>query len=62
MLGLATAVVLGFLLYWGGIRLNLGVFFKWTSLFILLVAAGLAAGRSAPSTKRAVEPLPGCGV
>ncbi len=44
VLGLATAVVLGFLLYWGGIRLNLGVFFKWTSLFILLVAAGLAAG------------------
>ncbi|HCR7142044.1 TPA: FTR1 family protein, partial [Shigella flexneri] len=35
MLGLATAVVLGFLLYWGGIRLNLGAFFKWTSLFIL---------------------------
>ncbi len=44
MLGPATAVVLGFLLYWGGVRLNLGVFFKWTSLFILLVAAGLAAG------------------
>ena len=44
ILGLATAVVLGFLLYWGGIRLNLGVFFRWTSLFILLVAAGLAAG------------------
>lgn len=44
MLGLATAVVLGFLLYWGGIRLNLGAFFRWTSLFILLVAAGLAAG------------------
>jgi high-affinity iron transporter len=43
VLGLATAVVLGFLLYWGGI-LNLGAFFKWTSLFILLVAAGLAAG------------------
>ena len=44
MLGLATAVVLGFLLYWGGIRLNLGAFFKWTSLFILFVAAGLATG------------------
>ena len=43
MLGLATAVVLGFLLYWGCIRLNLGAFFKWTSLFILFVAAGLAA-------------------
>jgi high-affinity iron transporter len=44
VLGLATAVVLGFLLYWGGVRLNLGAFFKWTSLFILFVAAGLAAG------------------
>ena len=44
MLGLATAVVLGYFIYLGGIRLNLGAFFKWTSLFILLVAAGLAAG------------------
>ncbi|QKJ87546.1 Ferrous iron transport permease EfeU [Paramixta manurensis] len=44
MLGLATAVVLGALLYVGGVRLNLAKFFKWTSLFILFVAAGLAAG------------------
>ncbi|PIJ48347.1 iron permease [Erwinia sp. OLTSP20] len=44
MLGLVCAVLLGVLLYWGGIRLNLAAFFKWTSLFILLVAAGLAAG------------------
>lgn len=43
-LGLVTAIVTGFILYWGGIRLNLAAFFKWTSLFILLVAAGLAAG------------------
>ncbi|MEM6161060.1 iron uptake transporter permease EfeU [Erwinia sp. P6884] len=42
--GLATAVILGMLIYWGGVRLNLATFFKWTSLFILLVAAGLAAG------------------
>ncbi|XPE66333.1 FTR1 family protein [Shigella flexneri] len=28
----------------GRYRLNLGGFFKWTSLFILFVAAGLAAG------------------
>ena len=42
--GLATAVVLGFLLYWGGVRLKMAAFFKWTSLFILLVAAGLSAG------------------
>ncbi len=53
LLGLATAIVLGFLIYWGGIRLNLGVFFKWTSLFILLVAAGWPRERSAPSTRRA---------
>lgn len=44
ILGLTCAVVIGFLLYWGGIRLNLSAFFKWTSLFILFVAAGLAAG------------------
>ncbi|WP_034915572.1 iron uptake transporter permease EfeU [Erwinia sp. 9145] len=44
VLGLATAVVLGMLIYQGGLRLNLAAFFKWTSLFILLVAAGLAAG------------------
>ncbi|WLS77322.1 iron uptake transporter permease EfeU [Erwinia pyri] len=44
ILGLATAVVLGMLIYWGGVRLNLATFFRWTSLFILLVAAGLAAG------------------
>ncbi|MFS2224850.1 iron uptake transporter permease EfeU [Pantoea sp. B65] len=44
MLGLAVAVILGMLLYWGGVRLNLAKFFKWSSLFILFVAAGLAAG------------------
>ncbi|CAO96478.1 iron uptake transporter permease EfeU [Erwinia tasmaniensis] len=44
MLGLGTAIVLGMLIYWGGVRLNLASFFKWTSLFIIFVAAGLAAG------------------
>ncbi|MFG1172261.1 iron uptake transporter permease EfeU [Erwiniaceae bacterium CAU 1747] len=44
MLGLGTAVLLGMLIYWGGVRLNLASFFKWTSLFIIFVAAGLAAG------------------
>nr|CBX81003.1 Ferrous iron permease efeU [Erwinia amylovora ATCC BAA-2158] len=44
MLGLGAAVVLGMLIYWGGVRLNLASFFKWTSLFIIFVAAGLAAG------------------
>lgn len=44
VLGLIVAVALGMLLYWGGVRLNLAQFFRWTSLFILFVAAGLAAG------------------
>ncbi|WP_411755253.1 iron uptake transporter permease EfeU [Serratia sp. (in: enterobacteria)] len=44
MLGLACAIVIGMLIYWGGIKLHLAKFFKWTSLFILFVAAGLAAG------------------
>lgn len=44
VLGLLTAIVLGMVIYWGGVRLNLTAFFKWTSLFILFVAAGLAAG------------------
>lgn len=43
LLGLATAIALGFLIYYGGVRLNLAAFFKWTSLFILVVAAGLSA-------------------
>lgn len=44
VLGLVTAIFLGILLYRGGITLNLAGFFRWTSLFILFVAAGLAAG------------------
>lgn len=44
VLGLAAAVGLGMLLYWGGVRLNMAHFFRWSSLFILFVAAGLAAG------------------
>lgn len=43
-LGLATAGVLGYLVYRGGIRLNLRTFFKVTGALILVVAAGLLAG------------------
>ena len=42
--GLATAVVIGVLLYQGGIRLNLGKFFRWTGVFLIFVAAGLLSG------------------
>ena len=44
VLGLVFAILVGMMIYWGGIKLHLAKFFKWTSLFILFVAAGLAAG------------------
>lgn len=42
-LGLALAVVLGVLLYRGGIRMNLRTFFKATGAILIVVAAGLFA-------------------
>jgi high-affinity iron transporter len=42
-LGLAVAVVLGVLLYRGGLRLNLRSFFRVTGLLLIVVAAGLFA-------------------
>lgn len=44
ILGLVCAILVGMAIYWGGVKLHLAKFFKWTSLFILFVAAGLAAG------------------
>lgn len=41
--GVAVAVVVGLLIYKGGVRIDLRHFFRWTGIFILLVAAGLAA-------------------
>lgn len=42
-LGLALAVILGVLLYRGGIRMNLRSFFKVTGAILIVVAAGLFA-------------------
>lgn len=42
-LGLAAAVVLCALLYRRAVRLNLGVFFTWTAVALLVIAAGVLA-------------------
>ena len=41
--GLLVAVALGYALYRGGIRLDLRRFFRWTGVFILVIAAGILA-------------------
>jgi len=40
-LGLVTAVLLGWLVYRGALKLNLRTFFAWTGLFLIVVAAGV---------------------
>ena len=41
LLGLATAVVLGFLMYRGAVRLNLTALFTWTGALLVIVAGGI---------------------
>ena len=43
LLGIAVAVALGYGIYRCGVRLDLRRFFRWTGVFIILVAAGLAS-------------------
>jgi high-affinity iron transporter len=43
LLGIACAVVIGWCIYRGGVRLNLARFFRATSAVLVIVAAGLVA-------------------
>ena len=43
MLGIATAVVLGYLLYRRAVTINLAKFFTWTGAGLIVVAAGVLA-------------------
>ena len=42
-LGLSLAVILGIGMYKGSLRISLGSLFKWTSIFLILFAAGMIA-------------------
>jgi len=39
--GIATSIVIGFLLYASAVRINLARFFTWTGVLLVLVAAGI---------------------
>jgi high-affinity iron transporter len=43
LLGILTAVVIEIFIYRGFVRINLGKFFTWTGVFLIVVAAGVLA-------------------
>jgi high-affinity iron transporter len=43
LVGFAIAFTLGYLVYKGAVKLNLGVFFTWTGVLLVFVAAGITA-------------------
>ncbi len=43
LLGLLTAMVMGFAFYKGVLKINLSKFFKWTGAILIIVAAGVLA-------------------
>ncbi|KXF78451.1 iron transporter [Paramesorhizobium deserti] len=43
LLGVLAAIAIGYGIYIGGLKLNLRRFFRWTGVFILLIAAGILA-------------------
>ncbi len=43
MLGILTAVAMGFAFYKGVLKINLAMFFRWTGIILIIVAAGVLA-------------------
>jgi high-affinity iron transporter len=43
VLGILASVVIAYLIYRGFVRIDLAAFFRWTGLFLVLVAAGVLA-------------------
>ena len=43
LLGILTAVAMGFAFYKGVLKINLAKFFKWTGVILIVVAAGVLA-------------------
>lgn len=43
LIGLGSAIVLGWAIYRGAVKINLGSFFRWTGIALILVAAGILA-------------------
>lgn len=41
LLGLATSIALGLLIYRGALRVNLATFFQWTGVALIVIAAGV---------------------
>lgn len=44
LLGVAIAVLIGWAIFRGGVKLNLARFFRVTAVFLVIIAAGLVAG------------------
>ena len=43
LLGLGTAIVIGWALYRGALKVNMRLFFGWTGMFLIVIAAGVLA-------------------